>query len=58
MQFILKEKATGKLEIITSIEEAFKMLEAHTHVMGFLTFADDTMIKASLAEWMKEEATV
>jgi len=48
-KFVMMEKATGNFEVVDSLEKAYELLQAHTHLMGYLSFADLDMINAVIA---------
>jgi hypothetical protein len=53
MQFIMKEKKTGKLELIESVELAYNMMESGEWLFGFLSFVEKDIFKASLNDMYK-----
>jgi len=56
-KFVMMEKSTGNFEVVDSIEKAYEMLQAHTHLIGYMSFADLDMINATITSCAEIEAT-
>ncbi len=48
MQFIMKKKATGELEIVDNMELALNMIDSGKWLFGFLSFVDKEHFFSSL----------